>query len=323
MVNTVQNQLTLLELAKRSNNGNFLEIAEVLNEINEVLQDGIWVEANQVTSHIGTQRTHLPSGSWKQINVGIAKSASATKQVTEPVGVLEDYSIVDKRLVDLASDPMKFRSDEDIAHVEGMSQTIADGIIYGSIATTPEAFNGFATRYNLTSMANVYGAGGTGSDTTSLYLIEWGPRKVHFLYPKGTTTIVSTKDLGIRPAYDSSTPSLPYEAYWTHFAIAGGIYVHDDRCVQRIANIETTGTSSILSDDDIITAMNQMPNPSTIAGVKMYVNRTLKTQLEILAKDKSNVNYTSDNAFGAPITRFRGVPVRLCEAITDAETAIS
>jgi hypothetical protein len=323
MVNTVQNQLTLLELAKRSNNGNFLEIAEVLNEINEVLQDGIWVEANQVTSHIGTQRTHLPSGSWKQINVGIAKSASATKQVTEPVGVLEDYSIVDKRLVDLASDPMKFRSDEDIAHVEGMSQTIADGIIYGSIATTPEAFNGFATRYNLTSMANVYGAGGTGSDTTSLWLVEWGPRKVHFLYPKGTTTIVSTKDLGIRPAYDSGTPSLPYEAYWTHFAIAGGIYVHDDRCVQRIANIETTGTSSILSDDDIITAMNQMPNPSTIAGVKMYVNRTLKTQLEILAKDKSNVNYTSDNAFGAPITRFRGVPVRLCEAIVDTETAIS
>jgi len=46
MVNTVQNQLTLLELAKRSNNGNFFEIAEVLNTINEVLQDAPWVEAN-------------------------------------------------------------------------------------------------------------------------------------------------------------------------------------------------------------------------------------------------------------------------------------
>lgn len=321
MANETQGQLTLLELAKRSNNGNFLEIAEVLNTINEVLQDAPWVEANQTTSHVGTQRTHLPSGSWKQINTGIAKSASATKQVTEPVGVLEDYSIVDKRLVDLASDPVKFRSDEDIAHVEGMSQTIATGIFYGSVATTPEAFNGFATRYNLLSQASVWGAGGSGSDTTSLWIIEWGPRKVHFLYPKGTTTIVSTNDLGIRPAYDSSY--LPYEAYWTHFAIAGGIYVHDDRCVQRIANIETTGTSSILSDDDIITALNQMPNPSTLGNTKIYVNRTLKTQLEILAKDKTNVNYTSDNAFGVPITRFRGVPVRLCEAIVDTETAIS
>ncbi len=323
MVNTVQNQLTLLELAKRSNNGNFLEIAEVLNTINEVLQDAPWVEANQVTSHVGTQRTHLPSGSWKQINVGIAKSASATKQVTEPVGVLEDYSIVDKRLVDLASDPVKFRSDEDIAHVEGMSQTIATGIFYGDTDTTPEAFNGFSARYNLTSLSNVWSAGGTGSDTTSLWIVEWGPRKVHFLYPKGTTSVVSMKDLGVRPAYDSSSPSLPYEAYWTHFAVACGVFVHDDRCIQRIANIETTGSSNILSDDDIITAMNQMPNPSTIAGTKIYVNRTLKTQLEILAKDKTNVNYTSDNAFGVPITRFRGVPVRLCEAILDTETAIS
>lgn len=315
------NQLTLLELAKRSNDGNFLEIAEVLNQINDVLQDAPWLECNQTTSHVGTRRTHLPTGTWKQINVGIPKSASATRQVTEPVGVLQDYSIVDKTLVDIASDPVKFRSDEDIAHVEGMSQTIASGIFYGSIATTPEAFNGFATRYNALSMSNVWGAEGTGSDTTSLWIIDWGPRRVHFLYPKGQTKIVQTEDLGVRPAYDSS--SNPFEAYWTHFTISCGIFAHDDRCVQRIANIETSGTSNILDDDDIITALNQLPNPGQVGGARIYVNRTLKTQMEILAKDKTNVNYTSDNAFGEPVTRFRGVPVRLCEAILDTETAIS
>ena len=42
-----------------------------------------------------------------------------------------------------------------------------------------------------------------------------------------------------------------------------------------------------------------------------------------MAKDKTNVNYTSSDAFGVPVTRFRGVPVRLCEAIVDTETAIS
>ena len=40
---TVYSQYTLLELAKRTNNGNLLEIAEVLNTAKDFIQDAAWM----------------------------------------------------------------------------------------------------------------------------------------------------------------------------------------------------------------------------------------------------------------------------------------
>ena len=317
----VQSQLTLIELAKRTNDKNLLTIAEVLAETNEIIQDAVWLESNQPTSHVGTQRTHLPVGTWRRINKGVVEEAAATKQVTEPMGMLEAYSTVDARLVALAPDKAAFRSQEDLAFVEGLSQTLVGKLIYGVLADDPEVFDGFAARYNLTSLANVYGGGGTGDDTTSLWILQWGPTKVHLIYPPGGNMGIKTRDLGEQTVYDGD--GNPYQAYRTHFGIDCGIYVHDDRCVQRVANIETAGATNTLDDDDLIAALNQMPVRGGGPGTAIYVNRTISTQFDILAKDKSNVNYASDNAFGVPVVRFRGVPVRLVEQILDTETAIT
>jgi len=51
----------------------------------------------------------------------------------------------------------------------------------------------------------------------------------------------------------------------------------------------------------------------------IYVNKTLKTQMDIDAKDKANVNYTTANVWGVPTLMFRGVPVKICEGIVNTE----
>lgn len=317
----INSQLTLVEVAKRYNDKNLLQIAEVLATARELLQDAVWVESNQVLSHVGTIRTSLPTGTLRQFNKGITGSASTTKQVTEYMAMLQDYSIVDEDLLKIQPDPVGFRSNEDIAFVEGMSQTMMTKLFYGNKSTNPEEIDGLSTRYDALADSNVLGAGGSGSDTTSVWMIEWGPTKVHMIYPKGSKAGVEQIDLGKRPKYDAS--SNPFEAYWTHFKLFFGVYVHDDRCVQRIANIETSGSSNTLDDDQMIEALNYMPMAGGSPTTRIYVNRTIKTQLDIMAKDKSNVNYSMDTAFGAPVTRFRGVPVRLCEQIVNTETAIT
>jgi hypothetical protein len=313
-------QLTLMELAKRTNDKNLLTIAEVLTKEKAILADGIAVESNQPTSHVGTKRTNLPAGSWRRINKGVQTEASSTKQITEAMGMLESYSQIDKRLVDLSANKQEFRSQEDLAFIEGLSQTVETALIYGATEDNPEQIDGFASRYNATTMDNVYDAGGGGSDTTSLWIIQWATNKVHLIYPPGGNVGIHAKDLGEMRVESAS--GYYYQAYVTHFAIDTGIFVHDDRCVQRIANIETSGTTNILDDDTIIEALNQMPQRGGGAGTAIYVNRTLCTQFDILAKDKANVNYSSDNAFGEMVTRFRGTPIRLCESIVDTETAI-
>jgi hypothetical protein len=315
-------QYTLVELAKRTNNGNLLEIAEVLSITKEMFQDAVWVEANQTASHVGTKRTNLPSGTHRQANQGVASEASSTKQVAEPICRLEAHSRVDEAILDLAPDKVKARSQEDLAFVEGLGQTIETNMIYGDIDTNPEQIDGLATRYDATADANVIGASGTGDDTTSLWIIEWGPMKVHMIYPKGSQAGLQTEDMG-KQLVTNDSGSTYFWAWFTKFVAWYGLYIHDDRCVQRIANIETSGIEHLLDDDDIIEALNLLPQAGGGGSTAIYVNRTLKTQLEILAKDKSNVNYTSDNAFGVPLTRFRGIPVRLCESIVNTESAIS
>ncbi|HBH86430.1 MAG TPA: hypothetical protein DDY17_02360, partial [Syntrophaceae bacterium] len=251
-------QYTLVELAKRTNNGNLLEIAEVLSITKEMFQDAVWVEANQTASHVGTKRTNLPSGTHRQANQGVASEASSTKQVAEPICRLEAHSRVDEAILDLAPDKAKARSQEDLAFVEGLGQTIETNMIYGDIDTNPEQIDGLATRYDATADANVIGASGTGDDTTSLWIIEWGPMKVHMIYPKGSQAGLQTEDMG-KQLVTNDTGSTYFWAWFTKFVAWYGLYIHDDRCVQRIANIETSGIEHLLDDDDIIEALNLLP----------------------------------------------------------------
>ena len=316
-------QLSLLELAKRSNNGNLVVISETLSQINEILQDAQWVEANEKTKHIGTRRRSLPTGTLRNFNAGVAPDASTTMQIEEPLAQLEAYSIVDTALAGLSGRPDEFRSGEDMAFVEGMSQTVCGKLFYANNSSySAKDILGFAPKYNSSSYSNVYLTGGGGSDVTSVWVIDWDPvQGVHCTYPQGSQGGLLSKDLGIRPAYDSSYYA--YEAYWTHFKWDFGIFVHDDRQIQRIANIETSGTANIFDEDYLIKALNRMRIPGGGPNSRIYVDRTVKTQMDILAKNKPNVWHTVEDPWGRPITMFRGIPVRLVDQLLDTETAIS
>jgi len=316
----VRAQLTLVELAKRTHNKDLLLIAETLNEVLEMLDDAIWIEANGPTSHTHTRRQALPTGTYRKFNAGVPREASAAKQIVETLGMLEAYSVVDKGLVDLAPNAKEFRSGEDMAFVEGLSQTFATTLIYGNMTTTPEKFNGLATRYNSLSLANVDECGGTGETTTSVWVIQWGKTRVFLPYPKGSKTMgVNARDLGECTVVDAGGTN-EYQAYRTHFKMDGGIVVRDDRCVQRVCNIQTTGKTNIFDDDILVGALNRLPAKGI--GAAIYANETVKTQMDILAKDKSNVNYTQKDAFGRPVTSFRGFPVRQMDAIINTEDAV-
>jgi len=343
--NALRNQLTLVELAKRTLSGQHLTIAEVLAETNEMLTDAVWIESNQPTSHITTKRVSLPTGTWRKINAGVYREASTTLQIVETIGLLEAYSVVDKFLVDIAPNPREFRSSEDLAFVEGLSQTLADALfrdnantIPGNMSAYPERFNGFVIRYNsINAAGNVQNEGGTAAagDTTSVWVIQWSPSMVHMIYPKGSKMGISVRDLGeqtvqtglMTSGTDISTVSSSgtiseFQAYRTHFKVNCGLVVRDDRCVQRLANIDNLGDTAPLDEDNLIVMLNKLPYQGKNAVI--YCNNDTKTQLDIAAKDSGNLAVASvEDVWGKPVTVFRGVPVRRVDAITNTEYGIS
>jgi len=313
---------TLAELKKRMVDGNIQDIMEVLAQSRHLVEDAVFLEANQTASHVGIRRTSLPSGTHRQANQGVAAHSSTTRQISEPITRLEDHSKVDEAILDLAADKTKARSQEDLAFVSGLSQTFETDFFYADIDTTPESIDGLAQRYDALSDSYVYDCGGSGDDTTSLWIVDWGPKATHMVYPKGSAAGLQTTDHGRQlTTLDSGTTH--FFAWFTQFVWWYGLFISDDRNIQRIANIETSGSENTLDDDLMIEAVNNMVVGSAMVNRRIYCNRTLKTQLDIMAKDKANVNYTSSNAFGEPVTQFVGVPIRLAEGLVNTETAIT
>lgn len=321
------NQLTLVSLAKRTKNNAVLAVAEVLSKSNAVLSDAPWVQANGLNNHTSSKRVYLPAGSWSKINTGVALEKSEVTQVVESIAMLESYSRIDTRLIDIAPDPMAFRMDEDLAFVEGMSQTLASQIFYGTTVGSPEKFDGFATRYaNLTTLGvsavhNVHNYGSSGSTLNSVFIVQWGPTTVHMIYPRNADPNIP--GVGIKQEDDgkltvTDSNNAPYKCWQTHFQVWAGLAVRDDRCVQRVCNVPATASNL---SDKLIDALRQMPNNGN--GSVIYANAIVLSCLDKEAKDKTNVYYTPPEVFGYPQMMFRGIPVKQCDALLGTESALT
>jgi hypothetical protein len=322
-LNANYTRLTLTELAKRTNDGGILDVAENLSKTRAALRDGVWVKANKITSHVHTRRIAIPAGTWRIANKGVAEEASRTRQVEESVGTLEAFSVVDEFLIDLAQDKARFVLSEDVAFLEGLAQTFATCLVYGKTATDPEQFDGWAPR--AASLGTYVLSGGGSTSCTSVYLIQWGETKCHFVFMPGigptpsTDSPVERKPLGFETVLDGS--SNPYRAHRTQFKLHAGFCIHDDRnfCAHR--NIATSGGANLFNPDKMVALLNLMENMGE--GAYIYCNRTVMTQVDIQAMDKANVMYGPVDVFGEHVTGFRGHPLRLEEAILNTETAIT
>ena len=316
------NGYTLLEIANQSHNNQLMTIANVLSQTNDIFKDAVWIPANGVTTHLYVKTVSLPTGTWRGINEYVDSEIVETRQEEEGLAILESFSYVDKALLDKYSGPARsqFRSSRDKLHVEGMSYTIASAIFYGNPAVNPKTIKGFATRFNDTSMKNVINNGGSGSACTSIWTIQWGDGKVYFIYPKGSKTAgIEVRDLGLQLFTNSAGKKLL--AYVTDFIFNIGIVVEDDRCIQRICNVDTaSGTSNGFDYTKLNLALNQMKERGK--GAKIYVNKDIFTQIDNDAAAKTNVNYSATDPYGNQLTTFKGYPLRLVDAILSTETAI-
>lgn len=326
---------TLVDLMKMIDpaNGRLQFVAQTLARKNPIVREVPILEANQILSHVGNRQSSLPTVYKRAINDGVPKSAHKEVPITAPMSLFETMNQVDEEILRLAGGSAgALRQRKDAAFIEAMAQSVADEIFYGSVGDDVLGFNGLATMFDVSTdypngdstwYYNVQLGGGSGADTTSIWAVEWGPEKVHLIYPKGTQGGIEINDLG-KQLVSGVTTSTQFVAYVTQFKWRCGLFVQDERCVQRIANIETSGSSNIFDDDMLITALNRLPEMGENPNTRIYVNRTLRTQMDIRTKDKTNVNYTSNaDAFGKPLLYFRGVPVQVCDAILNTETAIS
>ena len=323
---------TLLDVTKRLDpDGKIDAIAEIPTQTNEVIEDMAWQEGNLPTGHRTTIRTGLPTPTWRKLYGGVQPTKSTTAQITDSTGMLEAYAEVDKALADLNGNSAAFRLSEDRAHIEGMNQEFASTLFYGNEGTEPEAFTGFAPRFNSTSAANgenIFSAGGSGSDNNSIWLIAWGPNTCHGIYPKGSVGGMYMEDKGNVTVENIDGSNGRMEAYRTHYRWDCGLTVRDWRYVVRIPNVDLSDlTKNAASGADLIDLMTQAIEqlPSLTLGKPVfYVSRKVKSFLRRQVMNKvASSTLTMDQVAGKSVTMFDGIPVKRVDTLAANEAAVS
>lgn len=332
-------QLTLADITKRTSpDGKVDPIAELLSQRNLILEDIVYVEANQPTSHVVAVRTGLPAVYWRQYNAGVPSSKSTTAQITEPCAMLESRSHIDAKLLLLNGNSASYRLSEESAFLEGMNQEMTSKIFNGNVGSDVKTFSGLATRYSSTTAGNggnIVLGGGAGSDNASMYLVVWGEQTVFMTYPKGSKAGLQSRDLGEESVQDVNGGW--YQAARSLFQWDAGMVVKDWRYIVRIPNIDVsdwigvTGSQASTASTNLIKlmmrAIARIPNFS-MGRAAFYCNRSLQEGLMIQALEKSQNALGIKEAltqFGQQINQltFMGIPVRGVDGLGIAETLVS
>lgn len=322
-------------------------VIDMLSQTNDVVANMLWTEGNLPTGHKITQRTSIPSGTWRQLNTGVLPTKGTTAQITETCGLLEGVSEMDKKLANIGGNSAAVRMSEDGAFAEGLTQQFASTLFYGDEAVNAASFNGLSKRYGSTNQTygaqarNVIDMGGTANANSSIWITSWGQNCLHGIFPKGSAGGLQHQDMGEQVKYFSDGSSmLVLQSRWTWDC---GIALADWRYCVRLANIDSASVGTGATSADLIQALisglsliptiygaasygNVPTKPSGVQGggrTEIYMNRTCRTALTAQASYRRNMFLTQDQFDGKPVLTFQGIPIRTVDALLTTEANVT
>jgi major capsid protein gp7 len=316
--------------------GEFIMMAA---EQNEILQDMVFMECNDGTKHKSVIIPGLPEPTFRKLYGFVQPSRVQGIPISDNCAELSDYLQVDKKLADLNGNSVRFLMSQAKGISEGFNKKVASSLFYANEATQPEAFTGFAPRFNSLSANNAQniidaaeGAAVPGVlGNTSIWVINWDDYACHGIFPKGTKAGLQIVDKGQVTIQDTSVVDGVagglMEGYRTHFEWNLGLAVPDWRNVVRIANIDVSAlTKNANAGADLIDLITQALEQiqSTNGKAAVYCSRTIRSFLRRqIANKVAASTLTMDTVAGKRVVAFDGIPVRRCDAIINTEDAVA
>lgn len=316
----------LLDAAKLMGaDGTILRTAELLMKLSPMVADIPFQEGNLTLGHRVNVRTSLPTPTSRRLNQRVLPTKSTTDQNDEQCMELVDYSQVDCSIANLGGNAAKYRMNEAMAHMQGMTHEFERQVLYGNSGVVQEELDGLIPRMAAAS-DTVIDAGGAGSDNASIVLAGWGSTTVYGIFPKGSKAGIQHEDLG---KHTSETTSGLMEVYRDRWQLNAGIAVEDPRYLGAIRAIDVstlvadpTGATTNLIDLMIKLTHSIYKIDSPLIKPVFYMPRTIFMMLDIQANRKSNLYLKSGEADGVPFLKFRGIPIHVSDAMTETEAVI-
>lgn len=318
---------TLLDIARLQNpDGTPAKIIGLLEDANPIVQHMNWIVGNLDTGHQFTQRLVDRHGSYARFNEGVAISNTTEQQMRVDCARLIDYTEIDVDIAALGAGVAHNRASKVSGIVEGLGLTFADKLMYGNSSTNPAEFTGFANLLSDTSARNFIDGGGTGSDNTSVFGIDWGMDKVSGVVPKGTSAGMQHEDLGRHTIVDTVNETRR-DVYRDRYVWHQGLAIENSNAAGRLANIDVSdlagaGTDSY-SGPDLVNLFIEF-DETFRAGYNpvYYCSRTVLTALRKIANHKGNAQMMYEDFCGKKILHVNNRPIVTLDAIVGTEARV-
>lgn len=296
---------TLLDIAKRNSADMAIGLVEEAFQAHPEVNLGAARSING-NSYETLVRKTLPTVAFRNANEGTTagKSEYELKQIS--TYILNPQWQCDKAVADGSEDGAEaFIADEAAGLVEASMQHLASQFYYG-VTNDAKGFPGLVAQVNSAMVVN---AEGSGDDTTSVWAVCWGPRRVQWVLGNGGQLIVP--ETFTQRVYDGD--GKPYTAYCSELLARPGLAIHDAYAIGRIKNIDA---GKPLTDDLIAALIKKFPTRLRPFLSGLYMNRTAQSMLQ----QSRTATTTTGEPAPFPESAF-GVPIYVTDAITDTETA--
>lgn len=322
---------TLMNWAKRQDpSGGIASIVNILEKRLPILQHMPFQEGNLPTGHRVTRSSgSLPAASWRKLNAGVSPVKADTDQFDETCGLLETESVVDEALAALNGNGAAYRKSEDDLILEGIAQQFATALFYESVADNPERIHGLSCRYPATtgydtSSYTLRGGDtaqdGGSADNRSVWLIDWAPRKVYGVFPKGTMAGLTKIDKGLQRIADPNDSAKHLYAWITQFKWYVGLAVEDYRYAVRCQWDPSDTSTFTSSSKSLVSSLQDMLNTiyDTNGNLRFYMDRTTKKRMDYelaIGGGTTNLLEFIDGG-GRRQQAFMGVPIHITDVLT-------
>jgi hypothetical protein len=327
--------LTLADMAKEFPNGagSSVHLINILSKKNALFDDMLFVPTNKDDAYLFNALYGLPNVTYRSLYEGVVASRSSRKQVQESCTLFEEVAEIDKELINIAPDKGLYRAQEASAALESVANRVSRELWYGSKAADYRAVMGLSERYSKLSNPDIseliIDAGGTGNVNSSIWLVGWGERTFHAIYPKNTRAglehTMGDKPIDLIDPVNNGT----YEGYRDRVKYRFGIALEDYRFVARICNIDVPKLATFETGSDVsaklLTLINQLTHRVhnlTGARFAFYMNRDVAEAYEQQLMAKQNLALTIDAATGKIVPSYKGIPIKVDDNILSTEERV-
>lgn len=254
--------------------------------------------------------TELPTASFRGFNESGNRSVSRTVNLREEMALIDNAFWVEQG--GGMSGPEAIAG-ELPQQIEAVAQEFNTAFWYGARNEDPRSLNGLDIRLPLLSSGGqVLSAAGTGTDLMSIWFLRIGEDGVHG-FIESPEDFLSGQMVGDRPCYDPNGVVKNVLGWAGHARMRAGIAVKNPNAVCQICNIETAGTSNILTLE-LMTKAQALCKGAT----HIFANATGWAQIQKVYQGSSSI--TKDE-FGHPVLNVGPVPIYVDDALTITEPA--